>query len=117
MKDEKEIGNNFFLCCRYLHVARKGNRVAYILAKEGLRREEVTYWMEEVPMEAVLSNQQEPPVPSKFSFTACLVGMNSHSIPCLFPRYSNYNPIPPFGSSFTDSGVLLLHHYSFSNCN
>ncbi|MBA0852799.1 hypothetical protein Goshw_009919 [Gossypium schwendimanii] len=20
--------------------------------------------------------------------------MNSHSIPCLFPRYSNYSPIP-----------------------
>ncbi|TYH62512.1 hypothetical protein ES332_D07G125200v1 [Gossypium tomentosum] len=38
--------------------------------------------------------------------------MNSHSILCLFPRYSNYSPIPPFGSPFTDSGVLLLHPYS-----
>ncbi|MFQ6642605.1 hypothetical protein Gotur_018234 [Gossypium turneri] len=26
--------------------------------------------------------------------------MNSHSIPCLFPRYSNYSPIPTFGSPF-----------------
>ncbi|MFQ6636616.1 hypothetical protein Gotur_013838 [Gossypium turneri] len=26
--------------------------------------------------------------------------MNSHSIPCLFPRYSNYNPIPTFSSPF-----------------
>ncbi|TYH49260.1 hypothetical protein ES332_D10G124000v1 [Gossypium tomentosum] len=117
MKDEKEIENNFFLCCRYLHVAREGNKVAYILAKGGLRRDEVTYWMEEVPMEAVFSNRQEPPIPSKFSFTACLVGMNSHSIPCIFLCYSNYNPIPPFGSPFTDSRVLLLHPYSLSSCN
>ncbi|TYG73754.1 hypothetical protein ES288_D04G127200v1 [Gossypium darwinii] len=43
--------------------------------------------------------------------------MNSHSIPCLFPHYNNYSPIPPFGSSFTDSGVLLLHPYSLSSCN
>ncbi|TYI73469.1 hypothetical protein E1A91_D07G130600v1, partial [Gossypium mustelinum] len=43
--------------------------------------------------------------------------MNSHSIPCLFPRYSNYSPIPPFGSPFTNSGVLLLHSYSLSSCN
>ncbi|MFQ6636933.1 hypothetical protein Gotur_013018 [Gossypium turneri] len=43
--------------------------------------------------------------------------MNSHSIPCLFPRYSNYSPIPPFGSPFTDSGALLLHPYSLSSCN
>ncbi|MFQ6646425.1 hypothetical protein Gotur_020026, partial [Gossypium turneri] len=26
-------------------------------------------------------------------------------------------PIPPFGSPFTDSGVLLLHPYSLSSCN
>ncbi|TYH87435.1 hypothetical protein ES332_D01G116100v1 [Gossypium tomentosum] len=43
--------------------------------------------------------------------------MNSLSIPCLFPRYSNYSPIPPFGSAFTNSGVLLLHPYSLSSCN
>ncbi|MBA0849985.1 hypothetical protein Goshw_023629 [Gossypium schwendimanii] len=43
--------------------------------------------------------------------------MNSHSIPCLFPRYSNYSPIPPFGSLFTDLGVLLLHPYSLSSYN
>ncbi|MBA0611267.1 hypothetical protein Godav_011966, partial [Gossypium davidsonii] len=43
--------------------------------------------------------------------------MNSYSTPCLFPRYSNYSPIPQFGSPFTDSGVLLLHPYSLSSCN
>ncbi|MBA0862148.1 hypothetical protein Goshw_005090 [Gossypium schwendimanii] len=26
--------------------------------------------------------------------------MNSHSIPCLFSRYSNYNPILMFSSPF-----------------
>ncbi|TYG61282.1 hypothetical protein ES288_D07G135000v1 [Gossypium darwinii] len=26
-------------------------------------------------------------------------------------------PIPPFGSPFTNSGVLLLHSYSLSSCN
>ncbi|MBA0701933.1 hypothetical protein Goari_027259, partial [Gossypium aridum] len=43
--------------------------------------------------------------------------MNSHSIPCLFPRYSKYSPIPPFGSPFIDSGVFLLQPYSLSSCN
>ncbi|TYG58065.1 hypothetical protein ES288_D08G192800v1 [Gossypium darwinii] len=43
--------------------------------------------------------------------------MNSHSTPCLFLRYSNYSPIPQFGSPFTDSGVLLLHSYSLNSCN
>ncbi|MBA0734292.1 hypothetical protein Gogos_018222 [Gossypium gossypioides] len=43
--------------------------------------------------------------------------MNSHSIPSLFWRYSNYSPIPPFGSPFTNSGALLLHPYSLSSCN
>lgn len=60
MKEEEQNWEQFFLHCRYLHVAREGNRVAYIFAKEGLRRDQVTYWMEEVPMEAVISNRQGP---------------------------------------------------------
>ncbi|MBA0754876.1 hypothetical protein Gogos_021780, partial [Gossypium gossypioides] len=32
-------------------------------------------------------------------------------------HYSNYTPIPQFGSPFTDSTVLLLHLYSLSSCN
>ncbi|TYG61174.1 hypothetical protein ES288_D07G126400v1 [Gossypium darwinii] len=40
--------------------------------------------------------------------------MNSHSILCLFPRYSNYSPIPPFGSPSCNrySGVLAWNSYS-----